>query len=354
MTLLVVNFFSCCVPFFLLWLSSFLFSLFSFLFPFFSFLFPLSLFLFPFSSFFCLFSSPQVREVIGALPEGKDDPGAIIKVWNRDNSDRVTFDQWILHEEKLQRDREENEQMVQTSNVLLGVDAGGSSIGGTGGGATKKSEASISSTAGRGGDRGGRGGDFSGSASSNHDFGMDVTKLADQQGKKDMKRSRQKVSGKDTVDFCKYIDLFLFLLFITLFGNTLFMRRNVYRSGLTRAGVVEVLFGDSHVHVTPARSQVLYQGLTVGTQSVASVAASGVEMLKVRFFKDFYSFLFFKFPSQHFCAHEFSFFFFCFLFCFFPCSFFFFVVLFCGTSSSRIFRAKRKCGSGSRVHSAPS
>lgn len=289
---------------------------------------PLSSLLIPHSSFFCLFSSPQVREVISALPEGKDDPGAIIKVWNRDNSDRVTFDQWILHEEKIQRDREENEQMVQTSNVLLGVDAGGSSIGGTGVGTTKKSEASISSTAGRGGDRGGRGGDFSGSASSNHDFGMDVTKLADQQGKKDMKRSRQKVSGKDTVDFCKYIDLFLFLLFITLFGNTLFMRRNVYRSGLTRAGVVEVLFGDSHVHVTPARSQVLYQGLTVGTQSVASVAASGVEMLKVRFFKDFYSFFFFFFIflSQHFCAHEFSFFFlffcFLFLFCLFRCSFY--------------------------------
>ena len=78
-----------------------------------------------------------------------------------------------------------------------------------------------------------------------------------------------------SVDCCKYFDLFLFLLFITLFGNTLFMRRSVYRAGLVRSGVVDILFADAHVPTTLARSQVLYQGLEVGTQSVLPTYAGG-------------------------------------------------------------------------------
>ena len=61
--------------------------------------------------------------MIGALPEGKDDPGAVIKVWNRDNRDKVTFDQWIMREDKIQKEREETEQMKQMQIAILGDSA---------------------------------------------------------------------------------------------------------------------------------------------------------------------------------------------------------------------------------------
>ena len=233
--------------------------------------------------------------MIGALPEGKDDPGAVIKVWNRDNRDKVTFDQWIMREDKIQKEREETEQMKQMQIAILGDSAskketnntfgevsngGGNSSGGGGGsssGGSGNGGGSKAPDLGPGASR--RQNDGFPESATTHEIGMDVTKLADQQDRTDTKRARRKVSGHGAINFCKYVDLFLFLLFITLFGNTLFMRRSVYRAGLVRSGVVDVLFGDSQVISTPARSQVLYQGLEVGTQSVANGNSGSTETL---------------------------------------------------------------------------
>ena len=71
---------------------------------------------------------------------------------------------------------------------------------------------------------------------SQHIAGMDVAKPADQQQRVALKKGMQDGTGSfggyghpkfnftsNGVDLYKYIELFLFLLFITLFGNTLFM-----------------------------------------------------------------------------------------------------------------------------------
>ena len=147
----------------------------------------------------------SVREVIGALPEGKDDPSAIIKVWNRDHRDTVTFDQWIMREEKLQKDREENEQHQKLQQAVLGDQ----NDGGDGGGGGFKMELDDVFEEEGGGGRGGSGGGGSnaagggrsgGSAFSDRatafEQGMDVAKLADQQDRTDSKGARMKVSGE--------------------------------------------------------------------------------------------------------------------------------------------------------------
>jgi hypothetical protein len=229
----------------------------------------------------------SVREVIGALPEGKDDPGAIIKVWNRENTEKVTFDQWILHEEKIQKDREETEQQEQMQRAILGErgrakngDASSSSSSGAASSGSSKApdlgpgSASTSLTR--------RKKDVAGFPASayNHEHGMDITKLADQQSRHEIKKQKKKVSGSGTINFCKYVDLFIFLLFISLFGNTLFMRRSIYRAGLVRTGFVNVLYNEANVPLTRSRSQVLYQGLEIGTQSISNGYQNTYETLK--------------------------------------------------------------------------
>jgi len=212
----------------------------------------------------------SVREVIGALPDGKDDPSAIIKVWNRDQRDTVTFDQWILHEDKLQKDREESEQHRKLQSAVLD----NNDESGRGGFKMEMDDDTGASSGGSGSKTGGTaaGGAFS---PTTFEQGMDVAKMSDQQERKEQKSEHMKVSGMGTVNLCKYVDLFIFLLFITLFGNTLFMRRSVWRAGLVRNGMVDVLFSQSNVPVSLARSQVLYQGLEVGTQSVLPLQNGG-------------------------------------------------------------------------------
>ena len=65
----------------------------------------------------------SVREVIGGLPGGPDGPDSIIKVWNRNLRDRVTFDSWMMQEEKEEKRRiEEDMQRSVMHAVIYGDD----------------------------------------------------------------------------------------------------------------------------------------------------------------------------------------------------------------------------------------
>ena len=175
----------------------------------------------------------SVREVIGGLPGGSSGPESIIKVWNRDLRERVTFDSWILQEEKEEKRRmEEDMQLKIEHEVVHGINGmGGDGIFGGGGGGGDD----AGGFGGAGGKAGGMG-EWDQGLGSQHVAGMDVAKPADQQTRVTVKKGMHDGKGShgghghpkfdfssNGVDLCKYIELFLFLLFITLFGNTLFM-----------------------------------------------------------------------------------------------------------------------------------
>ncbi len=170
----------------------------------------------------------SVREVIGGLPGGSDGPESIIKVWNRDLRERVTFDSWIMQEEKEEKRRMEEDMQREIEHAVV---AGGSSVGGDG----AFGAGGVGGFGGAEGKAGGTG-EWDQGIGSQHVAGMDVAKPADQQKRTTLKKGMLDGTGShgghgypkfdfssNGVDICKYIELFLFLLFITLFGNTLFM-----------------------------------------------------------------------------------------------------------------------------------
>lgn len=164
----------------------------------------------------------SVREVIGSLPGGSHGSESIIKVWNRDFKEKVTFNSWILKEEKKEKHRKEEDMKRKLEyDVVHGssISSGGKDEGGS---KEHIGKASLS--------------DWDHGDGSQHVPGMDVAKPSDQQIRMALSKGMKDGMGthagyghprldyrSNGVDLCKYIELFIFILFITLFGNTLFM-----------------------------------------------------------------------------------------------------------------------------------
>jgi hypothetical protein len=96
--------------------------------------------------------------------------------------------------------------------------------------------------------------------------GMDISRSTDTQ----LLKIQESIHVHPTqVDIVRYLRLLVFLAFIVLASNTLFMRRAVYKANMLHAGLSSVFFDDFLVTKTPDRASVLAGGYHVGTQGLS-------------------------------------------------------------------------------------